>query len=345
MTAAPKLLKAVMAALPLPDAAGVPEWVHLLPSGDGAITTFDGRGPYRVENAATVIAASLADPRGMPIDENHATDLSAPKGGRALAFGWIKELQARADGIWGRVDWTAAGAKLLADRAYRGISPVFLHNEDGVVRRILRAALTNTPNLQGLTALNAETEMNLHARLAEKLGKPAETPEDDLLAAVPAPAATTALQSTLSEIGAALGVESGDGKVVLAAAKLLKASASGDTALMAENAGLKARLDAVEAKQRRAVSEAFVDKAIRELRKGYGPGNRDEMIALHLESPGVVERLTNELPTLGATHTGKTPPAAGGGTATLSAEQVDVCEMLGISQADFLKTLQAEEAR
>ncbi len=68
---------------------------------------------------------------------------------------WIGELQARPDGIWGRVEWTESGAALMGDKAYRGISPVFTHSKDGAVTRILRAALTNTPNLSQLATLHA----------------------------------------------------------------------------------------------------------------------------------------------------------------------------------------------
>jgi len=129
----------------------VPEWVHLLPPGK--FSGADGRGPYTVPNPAGLIAASMVG--GMlPIDENHATDLAAPKGEPSPARGWIVEMQQRPDGIWARVAWTQAGQALMADKAYGHISPVFTHGKDGVVTQILRAALTNTPNLAQLTALN-----------------------------------------------------------------------------------------------------------------------------------------------------------------------------------------------
>jgi len=56
------------------------------------------------------------------------------------------------------VKWTGRAAEYLARREYRYLSPVILHAEDGTVVAILRAALTNNPNLQHLTALaSAET--------------------------------------------------------------------------------------------------------------------------------------------------------------------------------------------
>ena len=132
-----------------------PEWVHLLPSGtfNGA----DGRGPWRAVDPAAIITASMTAPGRIPIDENHAIDLAAPKGGASPARGWIVEMQSRPNGIWGRVTWTHSGDALLRSGAYRWISPVMQHRPDGTVLRILRAALTNTPNLPQLTALNAST--------------------------------------------------------------------------------------------------------------------------------------------------------------------------------------------
>jgi phage I-like protein len=84
---------------------------------------------------------------GLPIDFDHAIDLGAPQGQPAPAAGWIKELRQVNGVIQGRVEWTAAGAKALAAKLYRYISPVFEFSDDGTVQRLLRAAVTNNPNL------------------------------------------------------------------------------------------------------------------------------------------------------------------------------------------------------
>jgi phage I-like protein len=130
----------------------VPAWVHLLPPG--AIRTVDGRGPYQVDAHAVAAAFKAGDK--LPIDENHAIDLAKSTGQPSPARGWIVGLQARADGVWGAVEWNSAGAALMADCAYRGISPAILHNQSGKVLAVLRASLTNTPNLQGLTTLHSQ---------------------------------------------------------------------------------------------------------------------------------------------------------------------------------------------
>ena len=135
------------------DSGAAPEWLHLLPAGKAL--TRDGRGPYHVADAARLIAESMAAAGNkMVLCENHATDLSAPKGGAAPARGWIVDLQERADGIWGRVSWTEEGRRLVEDQAYRGVSPVISHASDGAIVRILRASLVNQPNILGLTSLH-----------------------------------------------------------------------------------------------------------------------------------------------------------------------------------------------
>ena len=75
-----------------------------------------------------------------------------------------------ADGIWGKVEWTETGTALMADRAYRGISPVMVHDATGKVTAILRASLTNRPNLKGLATLHGELDMEPLAELRTLLG-------------------------------------------------------------------------------------------------------------------------------------------------------------------------------
>jgi phage I-like protein len=129
----------------------------LIPAGS-VIRGADGRGPYIVENAEQIARDSMSFGMGrLPIDEAHATDLAAPKGEPSPARGWIVALQARASGIWGKVEWTEGGKRLLADKAYRFMSPVIRHLQNGRVMMILRAALVNTPNFRELTALHSES--------------------------------------------------------------------------------------------------------------------------------------------------------------------------------------------
>lgn len=327
---------ALMAAQDLPAEAGVPEWIHLLPTAQGAIQTDDARGPYHVAAPGQLMAASLKPGDRLPVDENHATDLAAPQGLPAPARGWIVELQARENGIWGRVEWTEAGRALLADRAYRAISPVIAHTPAKAITRILRASLVNRPNFRGLAALNQETPMTLNERLIEKLGLQPGATEDAILAAV-VPAADTALQSALAEIGTALGVQ-GDAAAVVAAARLAGAGRDSMVALQAQVTQLQARLDA----EARRASEAYIDGEIRQGRIGLNAATRDDMIALHQAQPAVAEKLIGQMPVAKPSTATATPPAAPD-TIALNAAQLEAARLLGVSPADYLKALQSEQ--
>ena len=136
-------------------AAPAPEWIELLPGG--VFYGRDGRGPFRIDDPAAVIASTTAMQMnaGIPIDYDHATDFGAPEGRPAPAAGWIRELEVREGAVWGRVEWTARAASSIVAREYRYVSPVFQFDaKDGSVTRLLRAGLTNNPNLH-LTAIAA----------------------------------------------------------------------------------------------------------------------------------------------------------------------------------------------
>jgi len=300
---------ALMQARPLPstEEGQVPDWVHLLPGGS-AILTRDGRGPYRVPDPAAVIAASL-DGGKLPIDENHAIDLAAPHGDPSPARGHIVELQARADGIWGRVEWTGTGRALLVDRAYLGLSPAISHTPQGQVLRILSASLVNRPNLRGLTALHQEESMSLMQRLAELLGLDAAAGEEALVERVTAlhqqagqqaAPELTALQSQLTEIGVALGV-AGDAapEAIVAAARAAKGGETATiVALQSEITDLTTRFNTLSEATAREKAAAFVDGEIRKGRVSVKP-LRDHYISMHMQDAARVEKEIGAMPILG----------------------------------------------
>lgn len=338
---------ALLQAAPLP-ADPVAEWVHLLPAG--AITTQDGRGPYRVEDPARLIAESLqGDGAKLPIDENHAIDLAAPRGEASPSRGWIVELQARADGIWGRVDWTATGRALLAERAYLALSPAIAHDASGRVLRILRASLVNRPNLRGLTALHQENPMPLMQRLAELLGLETDATEDALIERVTAlhqqaPQAV-ALQAQLTQIGTALGVAEGaPAETILTAAKG-KAAGGNEAvvALQAELASVTTRLNELQTTSARRAAETFVDGEIKRGRVGVKP-LREHYIAMHMADAARVEKELGALPILGSGGSlAPVPAPAADGQIALQAEQREAVRLGGFDPEAYAAVLKSEQ--
>lgn len=298
---------ALCAALPLGSEAAVPDWIHLVPMG--AIATNDGRGPYRVDDVEAIMAASIAENEKLVLDENHSTDLAAPRGEEAPARGWITALQRREDGIWGRVDWTDEGRRRVAAKEYRGVSPVIAHRKDGTVLAILRASLTNKPNFKGLTALHQEEDMDFRAKLTGALGLGGEADDDAIIAAIEARDGNErlALQSSLDALATTLGLQSDAGlPAVLAGVEALKAGAGASadakdrvTALQSELVGLTTQLTSLQEERMREKAERFVDAAIARAVVGVKP-QRDRYIALHMERPGDTEALINALPVINA---------------------------------------------
>ena len=344
MTRTPaSLVTAKCAAIDLPTGSDVPAWVHLLPALHGTVTTHDGRGPYKVADAAAIIAASFADPRdagGLLIDENHALDIAAPKGGPSPARGRITAMEARADGIWGRVDWSDAGRALLADRAYRGISPVILHHpETHEIAAVIRASLVNYPNLRGQTALNAEETTPMMGKIAKALGLAEDATEEAIMAAIAkmkAPKPDAAMQAAMASIGTTLGVDGAQPAAVLAAVEALQAS-------KAETATLTATVAALQAAQKRTAADAWMTGLIA-AKRGIPADKRDGLIELHMSDAAQAEAVAKLYPDLGPTHTSSAPRTDGAPVTALNAQQVAVADAMGIKHADYLKTLN-EEAR
>ncbi|WP_234831207.1 phage protease [Rhodopseudomonas palustris] len=332
----------------------------LLPRGQsGVISTVDARGPFRVADFATLAADSLADSGGrLPIDENHATDLSAPNGGPSPARGWMTELQARDDGIWAKVEWSAPGAALMADHAYRFISPVFTTDAAGNVQRLLRAALTNTPNLRGMAALNSRQEptpMDLLAQLRQLLGLPEAASESEVLAKIKTlatpPDQVAMASQILAPIARAVGMPDGaetTAQTVLAAVTGLAAARQTESSTVI--AGLQAELKDVTTRLNTVMSATAKDKAVAYVDGEIARGRvgvkalREHYIEMHQADPARVEKEIGALPTLGASGALQVPPDAGDGKLQLNAEHITAARLLGIAAEDYAKTLAAERA-
>lgn len=299
--------------MPMPEPGGdaVPEWVHLVPPG-----TFrgkDGRGPYRVGDLTALAAASLAGGKIL-IDENHATDLAAPRGESAPARGWIVEMEARADGLWGRVEWTPPGRALMAERAYRGISPAMSVDarDKQTVRAVLRASLTNNPNLP-LATLHSKQEPTVDlVKLRAALGLADDADEAAILAA--AETARTAISThaaQIAQIAEAARVPNAGAEAIVTA---LQARGADDAAALRQTVTtLQAELTTLQAEQKKAKATQVVDDAIRAGKPIPTKVLRDHYIARHAVDPASVEMELAGLPSLHAGGINQPPADLAGG--------------------------------
>ena len=345
-----KALNALTHAMPSPPSSSEPQWLHLVPAG--TFTGADGRGPYVVKDAAAVIAASNG--RKLPIDENHAIDLVGSKGGSSPARGWIVEMQARADGIWGRVEWTKAGREIVDDRAYGFLSPVFMHSTETPhrVAQLVRVALTNDPNLQTLTALHSKKESEMEEELRKALGLDEKADQAAIVAAVKsahsASVAHAALMGKLSEAAGTTKDAKVDDVVTALQAKLTSSTpATGDVEKKDQTiAELNGTVTSLQSQLTRLATSTAKDKA--EVAIGAAitagklvPALRDHMITRHMKNPAEVETELAAMPSIhsGSLKNHRSEPKDG----ELSGSDADVCAMMGLDPKAFGETAKTLE--
>ncbi|MEX0971518.1 MAG: phage protease [Paracoccaceae bacterium] len=351
---ASKATLAMMAMASNPDSSkgAAPDWVHLLPSGQ--MVTQDGRGPYSLPNPEAVLQASLEDAGGrMVVDENHATDTASKNGHAARAAGWITELQSRDDGIWGRVEWTKFGLELMADKSYRGVSPVIMHDEQFRIGRILRASLTNAPNLKGLASLHMETDMEFLKSLAAALGLSDDASEADVLAAVKkalegdkAESGEPVMQAAMQSVATHLGVAK-DAKpaAIIAAIDGLKAATADPVNFVpvSEFKALQAQHTALASGLAKERAEAVVDAAIKAGKANVKP-LREHFIARHMASTEGAKAVELEIAAMiSLSGTGMiAPQSAKPGEAALDGVANQIIAQMGIDPDKYAKALAAD---
>ena len=103
------------------EGGDLPSRIELVPAGE-LVAGRDGR-TWKNTNPAQAAANSMKRLAKLPIDENHATDLAAPRGGASPAFGWITALNADGRGaIFADVEWTARGRDAVANKEIKRLA-------------------------------------------------------------------------------------------------------------------------------------------------------------------------------------------------------------------------------
>lgn len=328
-------------------AAAAPDWIQLMPAGDIRTRDGDDRGPWRLGDAQAVIERSRGAADSLAVDYDHQTDFTRKSGNAAPAAGWIAELQARDDGIWGRVEWTPKAKAAIEAREYRFISPVFTFDKKTrAVTRILRAGLTNDPalNLKALANREGGSEEeqmdDLLKKLRQILALADDADEAAICSAVKDAAATAKAagdEKPLAGVAKALGLaETASAEEVETAA----ATATAGAAKAGDRDEIAGRLAKLEDDRASEKAEAGVDEAIkagkltpaqRDWAIGYAKGKPDEFATFIGSQPVIVEPGAQILG-------GKRPKGADG----LTADELAVCQTMGLDPEDFKKTRDSE---
>jgi phage I-like protein len=331
-----------LTAIALAEAQDGDGWIQLIPAGTFGMR--DGRGPFRNDQVDQVIQASRALRMDLPIDYDHATDL-APAGTQVLAAGWIKELQARQDGIWGRVEWTERAAQMLKAKEYRYLSPVFNYRkEDGRITRILRAALTNNPAIELKAVASQEKPMDeLLKALRAALGLKDDADQVAVMTAIAALKKGASLVAIAKAAGLA---DDADATAIAAAVGELgkkAAAAEPDPAKfvpMATFTDLQTSFNKLRADISEEKATAAVDAAVKAGK--LQPAQRDWALGYAKKDPEAFAAFVDKQPVIvaagGKGPTGQ-PPAAG---AALTADELAVCKAMGLDPEAFKKTRDAD---
>lgn len=305
------------------EAGELPERILLLPAGQ-----IDGRDGRKWMNSEPqkVLESFAGLGRDLPIDVEHATELRAPKGEPAPAAAWIKALSCEDGAIWGEVEWLDEGRRLVGGRQYRYLSPVILYRPgDRVITGLTSVGLTNQPNLR-LGALNTEqhTEQVMEElkQVNVALGLPEDTAVQQSLAAIAKLKGDLASARNRAETpDLAKFVPRGDYDQVMARAANAE-QALADDRRQRLDAEIEAEIDAALAAGK--ITPATVEYHKASCRQEGGLARFREFV--------------QAAPVIGGAS-GLDDKKPGGDGKALNAEERKVCELLGITESDYLKTI------
>ena len=141
----------------LDTSGAIPTAIQVIPAGYH--TTSKGNFVCDAESVRLIMSAFASRDTDMVVDYEHQTlkDVQAP------AAGWIKAHTGLEDrgvnGLWARVQWNERARGYLQGREYRYVSPVFLVRAgDQRVVHLINVALTNQPNIDGMTPIVNKAE-------------------------------------------------------------------------------------------------------------------------------------------------------------------------------------------
>ena len=133
---------------------------------------------------------------GLLIDFDH---FSMDGSQRSEAAGWVTDMESRDTGLWGKIRWSDIGEEAVKGGRYRFLSPVWARSDcvdlgpstgsGQVVARIrpvrmINAALTNDPNLKGLSPLSNSGQSAVGSGQFRTIGERAQQKGNDMKAVI-----------------------------------------------------------------------------------------------------------------------------------------------------------------
>ena len=281
------------------------------------------------QDAEAVIVHWQRTATPLVVDYEHQTQLAAQNGRPAPAAGWITSLEwEEGRGLFAGVDWTDKARAHIRAGEYRYISPVFAFDrQSGAVLRLICAALTNHPALDGMDAASATFtpyEEPPMKQILAALGLPETADEAAALAAL-----TTLRQERDSAKAQAEAAPDPQKFVAMATFSAVQKEAA---QLRDELTKLKNEAQAAALKD--DIEAALKDGRLTAATKGWAESlakTAPDALKAFLATQPPVQALT------GTQTGGRTPAGDKPGTAALTDEEQYVCDQLGMTAEEYRK--------
>lgn len=344
--------------LPVPAADTNDIILQLTPAGK--FQPADGRAMsvpnWYIDQAVATKVIERFNARNQPvvIDYEHQTLRKEENGQPAPAAAWMRELiWQEGKGLFARVELTTKARTAIAEKEYLYVSPVFRYAPNGDVTEMEMAALTNTPALHGMQALElraaatfgyqSETEepdMKLLPALIALLSMQATATEDEVLVALNAHFAKDPLKGVRDTLG--LPATAGETELVAACTSLKNknpdpvnfVSVAVVNEVKQELAVLTQKLAARDAQDNETILTAA-------LTSGRVMKGEDEKVMreLSVSNPELFKKAIDArmpLAALTSSQTNGQPPVKDEKTG-LTKDELAVCSQMGISPEEYLK--------
>lgn len=136
--------------------------VMITPIGEFTGSTVDGKPIKEIVDEESVKTMAQQTEEVL-LDRDHASMRTNDRD--SSAAGWISGFKAVVNlgdmsGLYAIVKWTSEGIRLVKDRIYRFLSPVFELDANGRAIRLVNVGLTNRPALKMMPILNNESNCN-----------------------------------------------------------------------------------------------------------------------------------------------------------------------------------------
>ena len=136
--------------------------VMITPIGEFTGSTVDGKPVKEIVDEESVKTMAQQTEEVL-LDRDHASMRTNDRD--SSAAGWISGFKAVVklgdmSGLYAIVKWTSEGIRLVKDRIYRFLSPVFELDANGRAIRLVNVGLTNRPALKMMPILNNESNDN-----------------------------------------------------------------------------------------------------------------------------------------------------------------------------------------